>query len=774
MIIHYFKTALRNIRNNWVYTILSICCLAIGTAMFSALFYGINYDDFFENRLPGHKRSYFVCMERHENINTDARPAQYRSQMPYSQYYDTLRQMSQVEMVSVSGGISESLTFQDADKVYCKGNMEGKYVDGDFFRYWNLTLLYGDRIPQNRNEIVVSEALLKRIGYDKEISGCIAYSETRRFDTLQIVNVVRDDRWSRSFGADVYFHTSKMPTILPLYDIDVVLKEGVSVDEINSIISRYELKDHFHSGVMQLSRIEMKSDVKIKNMLLSLLSIIVLLVAVTNFLKHMIMVLKQRGRANIIRYSLGAKQISLTLMLLAEVIVILIGSYAIACYLSFHICTWLNQAVYMGDRYFHLADLLALNTWAIMGVGLVCAAVCRFAVYGQNRVMRNRIVAYQRESKLLKYIVICIESTVAVFALASVLVIALTAPRPYNPLPKSVSDRTYFVETEEGNSGTDTQKEFYHEISLLPQVEEMVASGGGWYGIEFNEYIVGNGDSYIQQDMLFQGYDKRYFEFFNIPVEWLTPTPPSKGYLVDRKTYENYLKNNVDMNSIGKMNGSDIIPVQFVGVFDELMCGNPVVINGEVAVGFSYVDYQGDDRLATNFFVRFRNGVSKSEAEALVLKTWKEVNPSAIEEPKLRSIPDYTDEDMRFTALGFQIGGAVCILLVILSVTSSISAETHIRRKEVALRKINGAKQNDIIGLFIKPYCIILAVAFPIGILASMALIGKTMEIDGYLKSYIWIAPLTLVATALMIALSIFSKIRTIMRTDPAIVIKSE
>ena len=243
---------------------------------------------------------------------------------------------------------------------------------------------------------------------------------------------------------------------------------------------------------------------------------------------------------------------------------------------------------------------------------------------------------------------------------------------------------------------------------------------------------------------------------------------------MDRKTYENYLKNNVDLNSLGKMNGSDIIPIQFVGVFDELMCGNPVVINGEVAVGFSYVDYQDADYLATNFFVRFNKGVSKSEAEALVLKTWKEVNPSAIEEPKVRSIPKYSDEDMRFTALGFQIGGIVCMLLVILSVTSSISAETNIRRKEVALRKINGAKQMNIVGLFVKPYCIILALAFPIGILASLALIGKGLDIEGYAKPYVWIAPLTLIIVALLIAVSVFSKIRAIMRTNPADVIKSE
>ena len=109
----------------------------------------------------------------------------------------------------------------------------------------------------------------------------------------------------------------------------------------------------------------------------------------------------------------------------------------------------------------------------------------------------------------------------------------------------------------------------------------------------------------------------------------------------------------------------------------------------------------------------------------------------------------------------------VCILLVILSVTSSISAETNVRRKEVALRKINGAKGRNIMALFIKPYCIILAVAFPIGILASLALLGHA-------GLYVWIAPVTLVAIALIVALSVWSKIRAIMRTNPADVIKSE
>lgn len=773
MFIHYLKTAWRNIRANWVYSLLSVCCLAIGTAMFSVLFYGINYDDFFKNRIPGHKRSWFVYMESPENLNSDNH-LQYRSSLPYSEYYDSLAGMPEVEMVSVSGGITEGLRFAAQDKVYCRGKLNGKYVEGDFFRYWNLTLLYGDRKPENKKEIVVSESLLKRMGYDKDISQCIVTSEERRWDTLYIVNVVQDDRWSRSLGADVFFNAQRMPARLPLYDVDVVLKGWASKEDINSRISAFELSDHARSGVMQLGRLDVNPDRRIKSMLLSLLSIIVLVVAVTNFLKHMIMVLKQRSRANIIRYSLGAKQVSLTLMLMAEVIVILICSLAIACYISSYVCTWLNQTVYMGDRYFHVADLLKFNTLTVVGVGAVCTLVCRFAVYGQNKVLRNRIVACGHERKVLKYIIICLESAVAVFALSSVLGISLTAPRPYNPLPKSVSDRTFYVETDEGSSNTDKQMAFVKAVNQLPQVEETVQSDGDWNWIDGVDVLVGRGDRYIEKQFCIKGYDINYFKFFNIPIEWLDPSQPSSGYLLDRKTYESFVKENVDISGVGIGYGHEVRPIRITGVFDQLMCGNPVAIEGDVCMGFKYDINTNSDSRASNFFVRFREGIAPSDAEMLIRKVWHETNPSAIEEPRFHSIPKYTDEDMRFTAMGFQTGGIVCILLVILSVTSSISAETNMRRKEVALRKINGAKAGNVMGLFIKPYCIILAVAFPIGILASLALTGKGLEIDGYSRPYFWIAPLSLVAMALIMALSVFSRIRAIMRTNPADVIKSE
>jgi hypothetical protein len=88
------------------------------------------------------------------------------------------------------------------------------------------------------------------------------------------------------------------------------------------------------------------------------------------------------------------------------------------------------------------------------------------------------------------------------------------------------------------------------------------------------------------------------------------------------------------------------------------------------------------------------------------------------------------------------------------------------RRKEVALRKINGAKARNIMELFIKPYGIILVIACLIGNLASVALL-----ISGHV---LLVAVVTLLVMALIITLTVFSKIRAIMHTNPADVIKSE
>ncbi|MBR3022410.1 MAG: FtsX-like permease family protein, partial [Bacteroidaceae bacterium] len=95
--------------------------------------------------------------------------------------------------------------------------------------------------------------------------------------------------------------------------------------------------------------------------------------------------------------------------------------------------------------------------------------------------------------------------------------------------------------------------------------------------------------------------------------------------------------------------------------------------------------------------------------------------------------------------------------------------------KEIALRKIHGAKLKDILMMFVREYGLILvissAVAFAVGYLIM----------HGWLENYVrrtafswWVFAAILVATALLIALSVGTRVWRTARENPADVIKSE
>ena len=118
---------------------------------------------------------------------------------------------------------------------------------------------------------------------------------------------------------------------------------------------------------------------------------------------------------------------------------------------------------------------------------------------------------------------------------------------------------------------------------------------------------------------------------------------------------------------------------------------------------------------------------------------------------------------------------AVCILIAVFGVYSIITLACRQRRKEIALRKIHGAKLRDILALFVKDYGMILvissAVAFAVGYFIM----------HGWLEQYVkrtplslWVFVLIFIVTALLIALCVGSRVLSTARENPADVVKSE
>ena len=121
------------------------------------------------------------------------------------------------------------------------------------------------------------------------------------------------------------------------------------------------------------------------------------------------------------------------------------------------------------------------------------------------------------------------------------------------------------------------------------------------------------------------------------------------------------------------------------------------------------------------------------------------------------------------------IASGVCIFITLFGIFSMVSLTCERRRKEMAIRKVHGAKIRDIIGLFVKEYGILLlvsaAVAFSVGY-AVMKQWLQTYVIQTTISWWVYVA--ILAAVTLMIVLCVGYRVWKAANENPADVVKSE
>ena len=112
---------------------------------------------------------------------------------------------------------------------------------------------------------------------------------------------------------------------------------------------------------------------------------------------------------------------------------------------------------------------------------------------------------------------------------------------------------------------------------------------------------------------------------------------------------------------------------------------------------------------------------------------------------------------MEAAKAGGWILGCVSLLICTMSIYSSIALDTRGRRKEIAVRKVNGAKSRDIYRLFGKVYVVIIAasllIAIPVCVLFSSTFETMFQEIDQSL-SFSPVCPIALGCTLVIILIS--------------------
>lgn len=164
---------------------------------------------------------------------------------------------------------------------------------------------------------------------------------------------------------------------------------------------------------------------------------------------------------------------------------------------------------------------------------------------------------------------------------------------------------------------------------------------------------------------------------------------------------------------------------------------------------------------------------------------WKDLQPKiqkVVEKHKTDAILQYTNAEESYKQFISSelslcyfliIVSGICVFIAICGVFSIVSLACEHRRKEIAVRKINGAKVATITKMFVKEYLLTLlasaAVAFPLSYyVMHLWLIQYVKQVP----VTIWVFIAILLAMALLIMVTVFSHIWKASRENPSEVIK--
>ena len=136
----------------------------------------------------------------------------------------------------------------------------------------------------------------------------------------------------------------------------------------------------------------------------------------------------------------------------------------------------------------------------------------------------------------------------------------------------------------------------------------------------------------------------------------------------------------------------------------------------------------------------------------------------------------YADlESEQHLAKLIEILGFVCLLISVSGIFSIITLSCQERRREIAVRKVHGAKVKDILSIFTKEYGVVFVVS------SVAAFIVGYLAIHHWMQQFLrqatiswWIYAAIFAAMALVICLTVGHRILKATRENPADVIKSE
>lgn len=794
MLLHNLKVALRNILKYKVQTLGSILSLAIGMVTLATVHSFLqNFRMASINHEPYYDRVYnlrFDSIQKRQSdhsirINGDIVRAVKANGGPRC-----IEQGPYAPNGMLTGGWAE---FTLNGNTRRKTPLDAVPLDRHYPNFVGIrSAITGEKIKVlGPHDAIINEKQAKQIFGDKNpVGASIRLSKDYGNYQLRLVDVYQDLSLTEQNSSALFYSPWELEDmdLNQFYAVAfyVVLKEGCTPQqlkaEVNSRLKPLGLKVRTEKLKDRLN--EEYSTVAIARSITYLIGSLILLAAIIGFLRMQTQLFWMRRREISLRITNGATRLQLFSMFATEVVMIVLVAYFVAVLMGAWICDYLAKPQF-AEITSELGTISHLYLYSLV-IGLVVMMLCLAIIWIVLSRICKRTQALESgmrrsHNHWFRNTMLGVQVMISMFFLGVTfcLLCWVSKMADFNHIPDD--ERAYkqslFLQTNAAENGQRLRDKLIH----LPQVERWIPYSWGFWKVnelaeneEFSK-AVWQGDPYVSYGNV-TNYcfritsDTSYLDFFKIKVNWKPKANRKKCILVNEELYKLMRQYHVAPNDILTVDEMD--SYQIAGTFQS------VPYEGSMKTDiYSFIVIDPKEAYGATHYILVAKPGEYKEMQVAVDRTIQKLEPAVVK-PMSSNLRYYMAREMFALEILQNIAWILAIVslaICLISIFSTVMLDTQTRKKEVAIRKVNGALTRDITKLFGRTYLVITLIAMVFAVVAMLLFhIVLSKMFDMVEINPVFPIILSIVIVIGFIAAIIACQVRKIMKVDPSEILAKE
>lgn len=794
MLLHNLKVALRNILKYKVQTLGSILSLAIGMVTLATVHSFLqNFRMASINHEPYYDRVYnlrFDSIQKRQSdhsirINGDIVRAVKANGGPRC-----IEQGPYAPNGMLTGGWAE---FTLNGKTKRKMPLDAVPLDRHYPNFVGIrSAITGEKIKVlGPHDAIINEKQAKQIFGDKNpVGASIRLSKDYGNYQLRLVDVYQDLSLTEQNSSALFYSPWELEDmdLNQFYAVAfyVVLKEGCTPQqlkaEVNSRLKPLGLKVRTEKLKDRLN--EEYSTVAIARSITYLIGSLILLAAIIGFLRMQTQLFWMRRREISLRITNGATRLQLFSMFATEVMVIVLVAYLVAVLMGSWICDYLARPQF-AEITSELGTISHLYLYSLV-IGLVVMMLCLAIIWIVLSRICKRTQALESgmrrsHNHWFRNTMLGVQVMISMFFLGVTFCLLCWVGKmaDFNHIPddECAYKQSLYLQT---NAAENVQR-LRDQLIHLPQVERWIPYS--WGVLQVNELAENKefskaawqGDPYASYNNVTNykirtSADTSYLDFFKIKVNWKPKANRKKCILVNEELYKQMRQYHVAPNDI--LTVDDMDSYQIAGTFQS------IPYQGSMKTDiYSFIVIDPKEAYGATHYILVAKPGEYKEMQVAVDRMIQKLEPAVVK-PMSSNLRDYMARSMFALEILQNIAWILAIVslaICLISIFSTVMLDTQTRKKEVAIRKVNGALTKDITQLFGRTYLVITLIAMVFAVVAVLLFhIVLSQMFDMVEINPVFPIILSIVIVIGFIAAIIACQVRKIMKVDPSEILAKE